>query len=308
MGYHPFRFGVVVEYAQSSEEWIAKARRVEELGYTSLLVPDHLDRDVAPIAALMSAAEVTTSLRIGSFVFNNDLRHPAVLAKEVATLDMLSGGRFEFGLGSGYRPSNYEQTGIPFDTAGVRISRMEEALHIIKRSFTEERVTFSGHYYTVSNLRGSPKPVQQPYPPIYIGGGGKRILSLAAREANIAGFTPKSTPAGLDLATATEEATVEKVGWVRHAAGDRLVELELSIITFIVVVSEQREPIAHQMAGRLGLSPEQILHSPHMLIGSVKQMMDQLRMQRERFGISYIKIPEEHMEKLAPVVAALAGT
>lgn len=307
MQYHPFRFGVVAEYTQSREDWISKARRIEELGYTSLLVPDHLDRDIAPIAALMSAIDATTSVRVGSFVFNNDLRHPAVLAKEVATLDMLSGGRFEFGIGSGYRLSNYEQTGIPFDAAGVRLDRLEEALHIIKGFFTGEPISFTGRYYAVSNLQGTPRPIQQPYPPIYIGGGGRRVLSIAAREANIVGFTPKSTPNGLDMRTATEEATIEKVEWVRQSAGNRLAELEISIITFIVSLSEHRESLARQLAEHLGLSPEQVLHSPHMLIGSVNQIIEQLHMQRERFGISYIKVPEAHMKKLAPVVACLTG-
>jgi probable F420-dependent oxidoreductase len=307
MQQHPFRFGVVAEYTQSREGWISKARRVEELGFTSFLVPDHLDRDIAPIAAMMSAVEATTSLRVGSFVFNNDLRHPAVLAKEVATLDMLSGGRFEFGIGSGYKRSNYEQTGIPFDAAGIRLSRLEEALHIIKGFFTGEYVSFTGHSYTVSNLQGRPKPVQHPYPPIYIGGGGRRVLSFAAREANIIGFTPKSTPTGLDMTTATLEATLEKVEWVRQTAGKRLAELELGIMTFIVAVSDQREPVAHQLAEHLGLSPMQVLHSPHILIGSINQIMEQLQMQRERFGLSYIQVPEAHMEKLAPVVACLTS-
>jgi probable F420-dependent oxidoreductase len=307
MPQHQFRFGVVAEYTQSRQDWISKAQRIEELGYTSFLVPDHLDRDIAPIAAMMSAVQATSSVRVGSFVFNNDLRHPVVLAKEVATLDMLSGGRFEFGIGSGYRLANYEQMGIPFDAAGVRLSRLEEALHIIKGFFTGEPISFTGRYYAVSNLQGTPRPIQQPYPPIYIGGGGRRVLSIAAREANIVGFTPKSTPTGLDMGTATEEATIEKVEWVRQAAGNRLAELELSIITFIVAVSDRREVLARQLAEPLGLSSEQVLRSPHMLIGSVTQITEQLQMQRERFGISYIKVPEAHMEKLAPVVALMTG-
>jgi probable F420-dependent oxidoreductase len=302
-----FRFGVVVERAQSRNEWIAKARRAEELGYATFLVPDHIDKDIAPLVALTIAAEATTTIRVGSFVFDNDLRHPAILAKEVATLDMLSGGRFELGLGGGYLQTDYTQTGIPFDAPAVRISRFEEALHIIKKLFTEETVTFSGQYYTITDMRGIPRPVQRPHPPIYVGGGGKRVLSIAAQEADIVGFVPRNSRTGLNMKNATAQATLQKLEWVRATAGERFHQLELSSMVFLVIVSEDRSHTAQHVAGRFGLSAEQVLTSPQMLIGTISQISEDLQARREQFGISYIEVLEENMEKFAPVVAHLAG-
>lgn len=305
----PFRFGVVTERAQSRTEWLDKARKAEDLGYATFLVPDHIEKDLAPIGALMAAAEATTSIRLGSFVFDNDLRHPAVLAKEVATLEMMSGGRFELGLGAGYLSSDYVQTGISFDAAGVRISRFEEALLLIKKLFEEiDPVTFSGHYYTITDMKGLPRPVQKPHLPIYIGGGGKRVLSIAAKEADIVGFVPRNTPTGLDMRTATAQATLQKVEWVRAAAGeDRFQQLELSAMVFLVIVTEDRVHVAQRVAGRFGLSPEQVLGSPQMLIGNLSQISGDLQARRERYGISYIEVLEENMELFAPVVARLSG-
>jgi len=168
----------VTERAHSGAEWREKARRAEELGYDTFLVPDHSEKDIAPIAVMMAALDATTRLRVGSFVFNNDLRNPTILAKEVATLDLFSEGRFEFGLGAGYLLADYEQTGIAFESAGVRISRFEEALHLIKQLFVEEVVNFSGTFYTADQTKGLPRPVQKPHPPVYVGGGGERVRSL----------------------------------------------------------------------------------------------------------------------------------
>lgn len=317
----PFRFSVVVERAKSRDEWVSKAHIAEELGYDTFLVPDHIGKDIAPVAALMAATSATASLRIGSHVFNNDLRHPAILAKEAATLDMLSGGRFQFGLGAGANTLNYEQAGIQFDTPGVRLNRFEEALQIIKRLFTEDSVTFRGDYYTITNMKGLPRPVQKPHPPIYIGGGGKRVLSIAAREADIVGLVPKNGPKGLDMMSATAQSTAQKVEWVREAAGDRFNELELSCTVFIVIVTEDREHVAQQVAsrfvlpreevkiaGQVTLSAEQVLGSPQVLIGTVDQIIQNLQMRRELYGISSIEVLEERMEAFAPVVAGLAGT
>src|SRR5438876_677403 len=192
----PFRFGVSVHGSKSRAEWIGIARQAEALGYSTLLIPDHLGDQLSPIPALVAAADATSTLRIGSLVFDNDFRHPVMLAKEAATLDVLSGGRFELGIGAGWLRSEYEQAGIPYDPPGVRVGRMEEALQIIKGLFADRPVTFSGTYYKVSALEGQPKPVQRPHPPILIGGGGKRILSIAAREATIVGFLPIVRPDG----------------------------------------------------------------------------------------------------------------
>src|SRR5260370_14881650 len=166
--HRPFRFGVISGNALSRAEWIAKARKAEELGYTTLLVPDHITVGIAPLTALAVAAQATTSLRVGSLVFCNSFRHPALLAKEVATLDLLSEGRFELGLGAGQLPADYTQTGIPLDATCIRISRLEEALHLMKQVFTGETVNFSGTYYTITEMQGKPIPIQRPHPPIYV--------------------------------------------------------------------------------------------------------------------------------------------
>jgi probable F420-dependent oxidoreductase len=327
---HPFRFSAAIDHARPQQAhgmlytdekhlsehggdqpwtrkaWVAKAHRVEELGYTSFLVPDHPWSDVAPLPALMAVAEVT-ALRIGSSVFNVDLRNPALLAKEMAMLDVLSDGRFECGLGCGAIADDYAQVGQPFDQPDVRLSRFEEALRIIKSFFTEEVITFSGRYYQVTGLPGHPKPVQKPHPPIYLGGGGKRMLSLAAREADIIGFVARSTPGGLDWLSATHEANLEKLAWVRGAAGERFNNLEIGTTIFVVIPTENRQGIAQQMAGKFGLTPEQLLSCTHLLIGTVDEMVEELLKRRELYHMSSIVVAEAGMEAFAPVVARLQG-
>lgn len=306
----PFRFGVAVPGAKSRADWIAQARKAEDLGYAILVAPDHFEiADLSPTVALMAAADATNTLRVGSFVFNNDLRYPAVLAKEVATLDLLSEGRFEMGLGAGYLPEAYEKAGIPFDPPGIRIDRMEEALQVLKRLFSDEDATFSGKYYTVNHLKGLPKPLQKPYPPIYIGGGGKHVLSVAAREADIVGFTAILKPggSGFTMASITAEATAQKVEWVRQAAAERFNQLEINSFVFVVQVTDRREMVAHQLAHHFDLPAEQVLASPHCLIGTVDEICSDLLLRRELYGISYNTVPVEHIDSLAPVVARLAG-
>lgn len=306
----PFRFGVAFREAKSRADWRAQAHKVEDLGYAILLMTDHLEIvDVSPTVALMAAAEATNMLRVGSFVFNNDFRHPAILAKDVATLDLLSGGRFELGLGAGYLPEAYERAGIALDPPGVRIERMEEALQVLKALFSDETATFSGKYYTVKHLRGLPKPIQKPSPPIYIGGGGKRVLSGAAREADIIGLTAILKPDGINfnMASITAEATVQKVEWVRQAAAQRFNQLEINSFVFVVQVTDHREMVANQLAAHFSLTAEQVLASPHCLIGSVEQICTDLLARRDLYGISYITITSDHIDAFAPIVAHLAG-
>ena len=309
----PFRFGVSVHQSRSKEEWIATARKAESLGYSTLLVPDHLGDQLAPVASLLMAAEATRTLRIGSFVFDNDFRHPVMLAKEAATLDLLSSGRLELGIGAGWLRAEYEQAGIPYDSAGVRISRMEEALQIIKGLFADGPLSFSGTYYKVNALEGYPKPVQRPYPPILIGGGGKRLLSIAAREATIVGFIPvaRSDGSGPDLTDSTMEALAQKISWVRQAAGDRFDDLELNILVAEVIVTEDREQaaqfIALTLASGVQVTAKQVLQVPYLLLGTVDQICEDLLARREQYGISYVTVFERSMEALAPVVARLVG-
>lgn len=306
-GQRPFRFGAVAAHIQSRVGWVEKVRKVEELGYDTLLVVDHLTTSLGPLVALAVAAEVTTKIRIGSFVLCNDFRHPAILAKELATLDVLSEGRFEFGLGSGYMPSDYQLTGLAFDSPGVRLNRFEESIHLLKALFSGEAVNFCGDYYSIHGLRNQPVSVQRPHPPFYIGGGGKRVLSFAAREADIVGIAHKNSGPRLDLANTTAEPTAQKIAWVREAAGERFAQLELSVMVFHTIVTEQREQVAQQVASRFGLSPMQALDSLQLLIGSVEQIAEELWTRREKYGISYIVVTEEQIDAFAPVVARLAG-
>ncbi len=307
----PFRFGVQLSKAESAAAWRSTARAVEDLGYSTLFIPDHFEDQFGPLVALTVAAEATTTLRVGSLVFGNDYRHPVVLAKEVATLDVLSGGRVEFGLGAGWMTSDYEQAGITSDPPGVRISRMAESLTVLKSLWSTGEATFQGEHYQVAGALGTPMPVQRPHPPIIIGGGGRRVLGIAAREADIVGVNP-SLAAGYVgpevLETTTKEYYHQRIEWVREAAGARFDQLELQVLTFVVQVVPDRDDAIARLAGALSVTPDQIEGTPIVLIGTTEEIVDILRQRREEFGFSYIVVHEAEMEALAPVVATLAGT
>jgi probable F420-dependent oxidoreductase len=289
-------------------EWIDTLRRVEDSGFSTYLVLDHFVRGLDPVAALGAAAMATTALRLGSLVFDNDFRHPVVLAKAAATIDVLSGGRLELGIGAGWLREEYEQTGIPFDPAGVRIDRMIEAVHLLKRMFVEDEVTFFGDHYSTTRLVMPPKPVQQPYPPILIGGGSKRILSVAGREADIVGLTTRALPDGSkDTADMTAEATHRKIEWIRQAAGERFDNIELTIMVSDVVVTDDRQGAADRLAADMNVTVDEVLASPQILLGTVEEMVEDLQRTREEYGISYFVVVESNMEKMIPVVARLAG-
>ena len=247
---------------------------------------------------------------MGSLVFSNDFRHPAVLARDAATIDVLSGGRFELGLGAGWLRAEYDQAGIPFDAPGTRVERLEEAVTIIKGLLAGERVTFAGRHYTVADLEGRPTPVQRPYPPLAIGGGGRRTLTLAAREASIVGLVPRARRdgGGLDLTDLSDAATREKIDWVRAAAGARFDSLELHALIQAVGVGEGRTVAADQLAARFKVALEVVLETPYVLLGTIEQICDTLQQRRERYGISYLTVFERDMEAFAPVVTRLAGT
>ena len=307
----PFRFGVQLSKAESAAAWRSTARTVEDLGYSTLFIPDHFEDQFGPLVALTVAAEATTTLRVGSLVFGNDYRHPVVLGKEVATLDVFSGGRVEFGLGAGWMTSDYEQSGITADPAGVRISRMAESLTVLKSLWSTGEATFQGEHYQVAGALGTPMPVQRPHPPIIIGGGGQRVLGIAAREADIVGVNP-SLAAGYVgpevLETTTKEYYHQRIEWIRQAAGARFDQLELQVLTFMVQVVPDREDAIARLAGALSVTPEQIEGTPIALIGTTEEIVDLLLRRREEFGFSYIVVHEAEMEALAPVVATLAGT
>jgi probable F420-dependent oxidoreductase len=312
-----FRFGVLCEQMNTQHAWVTKARQIEDLGYATLLIRDHFISDpfgdqFAPMIALMAAADATTTLRVGNLVLDNDYRHPVILAKEAATLDVLSNGRFELGLGAGWAKREYEQAGIPFDTPAVRVSRLEEALQVIKGLWAPGPLTFSGNYYNIDQLDGFPKPAQRPHPPILVGASGKRMLSLAAREANIIGFLmgDYSTGVGIDdPLMRLGPAIAQKIAWVRQAAGERFDDLELSIMISTVHTEDQQRAAEHVASERgwSGISAEQVLDMPSIVIGSVEQIVEQLYQRRERYGFSYYIVTDQRMQAFAPVVAQLAG-
>jgi probable F420-dependent oxidoreductase len=306
-----FRFGAQLSFAGSGEEWSAKARRVEELGYSTLCMPDHFDDQLAPVPALTAAAAATTTLRVGTLVLDNDYRHPLLVAKEAATLDLLSGGRFELGLGAGWLASDYAQSGIACDAPAVRIDRLEEGIAVVKGLLGGGRFSFAGRFYRVTDHPGTPLSVQRPRPPILVGGGGRRVLSLAGREADIVSvnFDLRSGTVGTHLgATATAELTATKVGWIREAAGDRFDEIELSYTAVMTMVTDDRDAVAAGLGSGFGLDAEQVLAMPNFAIGSVVEIADELERRRDDLGLSYVVVGGECHEAMAPVVARLAGT
>jgi len=306
-----FRFGIQTPRASSGEEWAAKARKIEDLGFSALFIPDHFEDQLAPLLALTAAAAATTTLRVGTMVLDNDYRHPLVLAKELATLDVLSGGRLEIGIGAGWMRSDYTQSGIPYDRPGVRIERLAESLAILKGLFADGPFSFSGRHYQIESHNGTPKPVQKPHPPILVGGGARRVLSLAAREADIVGVNFVLAEGMVNPAvavTGSAAATREKLAWVREAAGERFDRLELNATIFVTAVTDDPRAMAERVAPGFGLTPDDVLDSPHVLIGSVEQMMDALQQRREEYGFSYVVFSGDVFDAVAPVIKRLAGT
>lgn len=314
-GRRPFRFGAGIAGILPRQAFIDTSKEIESLGYSTMLLSDHLVDQYAPFSALGVAAAVTTRLRLGMFVLNNDLRHPAVLAQELATLDQLSDGRLEVGIGAGWNRPEYDSAGIGFDSSGTRIERMGEAVTILKGLFKEGPFAFSGSHYRVRGFEDLPRPLQRPSPPLMIGGGGQKTLSFAAREADIIGLAPRAIRPGLsDVRSCMADGTREKIGWVKAAAGDRFAGLEFNTYpTFHpVTVTDQPRPVARQIGDRfrqrygVDLSDDEILDSPHVFLGSVDHLVEKCLGLRERFGITYIFIGGEFRE-FAPVVERLAG-
>jgi probable F420-dependent oxidoreductase len=304
----PFRFGVTAAYATSAEAWVALARNAEQLGYSSLLVPDHLGHQLSPIAAISAAAAVTDRLRVGGFVFANDFRHPLILARETATLDLLSGGRLELGLGAGWRVSDYRQLGVPYDPPGRRIDRLAESIPIVKRLLSGETVTHEGPTYRLGAARVWPRPVQRPHPPIIMGGGGPRMLRLAAREADIVGFIPQFSPNGRPMLTdATESALERKVALVQEAAGERFAHLELNLFIADAGLIGSGQPVGGSLLAAAKSATVGLMGSPYLLYGTLDQLRDLLERRRERTGISYYSIMQRSAQAMAPLVSALAG-
>lgn len=306
-----FRFALQAERAASPAAWRDLARKAEDLGYSTLYVPDHLGDQWAPMIALTVAAEATTTLRLGTLVLDNDFRHPLVLAKEAATLDIVTDGRFEFGLGAGWMSTDYDQSGIPMDPPAVRVARLAESLAIMRAMWRDGSATFSGDHYQVTAAAGVPAPVTPGGPPLVIGGGSRRILSLAGAYADIVSIVPslRAGYIGPEVAAgAVVEKYADRVAWAREAAGPRADDLELQCWTTAVQVVDNAAEMAATLAPLFDLTAEQLLAAPLALIGTVEEITEQLQARRELLGFSYIVVHEPEMEALAPVIAELAGT
>ena len=311
----PFTFLAAFQAVADGKALAADARRAEAMGYAGLVVPDHLIEQLSPIPALATIAAATERLRIAAFVHNNDLRHPAVLAQDLASLDVLSGGRLDVAIGAGWNKPEYDAIGLPFDPTPIRQARLEEAIAVLKGYFGDGPFSYAGTHYTITELDGYPKPVQRPHPPFLIGGGGRRTLTLAGREADIVGLAPRilsgqrSDPASLTVA-----AAAEKIEWVREAAGDRFDDLVFNVYpsTWPIVITDDPRAEARKVIERLrgrnpaDLTEDEVLESPHLFIGTVESLVDKLRMLRERLGITSFMTGD--IDELAPVVERLAGT
>jgi probable F420-dependent oxidoreductase len=307
----PFRFGVTLGRTSSRAAWVDKARKLEALGYAVLTVPDHLADFFAPLPALVSAAEATTHLRVGTTVLNNDFRHPVLVAREAATVDLLTEGRLQLGLGAGYMQAEYNEAGFRFEAGGRRVARLAEAVRIIKGLFTGAPVTFVGQHYHVTRHQLQPLPVQRPHPPLLIGGNGPQLLTLAAQEADMVGLTGITFRRGgtaPDLTGWTVAGLEDQLQRLRAAAGTRYDRLELHALVQRVEVTDHRHIAAEDLAHRWPqLRPADILQSPYVLLGTVEQIVEDLQRRRDRWGFSYYGLFERDMETFAPVVGRGSG-
>lgn len=298
--------------ADSGRSWTELAREAEDLGYSTLFAPDHFDDQLAPLPALAMAAAVTDRLRVGSLVLDNDFKHPVVTAKEAATLDLLSDGRLELGLGAGWMTTDYDTSGIPMDPPGVRVDRLEEAITVLKGLFADGPFDFEGDHYRISGLTGTPGPVQRPHPPLIIGGGGPRVLALAAREADIVGVNPNLRAGRIDEQAAQDSlavATDRKVEQVRRAAGDRYDSIEINLLVFACIPTDDREGTLAAVSSGFGLRPADLDDLPHVLVGTEDQICEQLLAARERWDASYFVLQgPDAMRAAAPIVARMTGT
>jgi probable F420-dependent oxidoreductase len=316
----PFRFAVQATQATSAKEWRDTARSVQDLGYATLFLADHYlgpgpaqresrwpPQPLAPIAALAAAAAWTSELRVGCRVFCVDYHVPAVLAKEAATIDLLSDGRLEFGIGAGWSQPEYQAMGLPFAAAAQRVDKLREVVALVKAHWSGEPLDLRGEHATAAGYSGLPLPAQRPGPPIMIGGSRKRVLSLAAREADIVSIANVAFDPVNDAGRTPGQEAAYRFGVVAEAAGDRLAHLEIESSPFFAKVTADPAAAAGRVARMLGVPSDGILDHPNVLIGSADQIADRLREQRERFGASYITVQQAAAESFAPVVERLAG-
>lgn len=313
---HPrkFRFGVQLSQPFAGMTWAESAQKVESLGYTSLFLPDHFGEQLAPIAAMTAAAAATTTLKVGTLVFDNDFRHPVITAMETATIDHLYGGRIEVGIGAGWKSSDYDESGIPMDRPKVRVDRMMEAVPIIRGLWSGEPVTAAGEYYNVSNLTGSPRPHNPGGPPLIIAGGSKRMLRFAGANADIVGVNPSIHSGEIDSDAARDgmaDRMDQKFEWVREGAGDRFDDLEFNAWVPVVTITDDAAGVAQLVAPMFGLSENEAsdaLESPMTMVGTEDEIIETLERRRDRWGFSYHVVQDQGAIDLAPIVARISGT
>jgi probable F420-dependent oxidoreductase len=319
----PFRFGLQAFEATAADEWFSLVRRTEDLGYSTLFSSDHYfgpgaiseatghrPVDLAPLTSIAMAAAVTSELRVGCRVFACDFHHPVVLAKEMATLDMLSGGRLEVGLGAGWVRDEYDGLGVPMAAPGTRISKVGDYVDLLRAHWRGEQLDITTATTRASGFAGRPIPVQHPGPPIMIGGGAPKILGLAGRLADVVSVNFNNSSGklgGASVAGSGADQTAAKIAWIREGAGDRFDDLEIEIGAYFVAVGEGATAQRAAMASRFGVSAEEFGAHPHALIGTVDQICDTLVERRERYGVNYVTVAQRHVDEFAPVVAALAG-
>ncbi|MEO6702658.1 MAG: TIGR03621 family F420-dependent LLM class oxidoreductase [Jatrophihabitantaceae bacterium] len=311
----PFHFLADVCQIVTGPELATRAQRAEQLGYHAVVLPDHLLGQLSPVAAMATVAAATSTLRMSAFVLNNDLRHPAVLAQDLASIDVLSGGRVDVAIGAGWNKPEYDAIGLSFDPTPIRQARLAESITVLKGMFSGVPFSFAGEYYTITDYAAQPLAVQRPHPPFFIGGGGRRTLTLAGREADIVGLAPRiRANATLDAASLTLAATREKVGWVREAAGDRFESLEFNTYpsgwpaTITDDLHGEARRVIDKLRARTGveLTEDEIIDSPHVFIGSVDRLVEKFLQLREELGISSILLGE--IDELAPVLERLSGS
>ncbi len=305
-----FRFGVQVVSAASKAAWVAEARAAEELGYDVIVLPDHIGDQFAPLPALVSIADATERIRVGTFVLDNDFRNPLFLAQEAATVDLLTEGRFELGLGAGWLGRDYERLGLEFAGPRIRADRLIEAFSIIDPYLRGEDCSFKGDHYSVKNVEAAPRCVQNPRPPILIGAGGRRILSFAARYADIISvfFTSRPDGSGFELAEAKASVFDDKVAWIKKNAMGRATQPELNVLLQYLEVTPNRQAAAEEQAREFQTTSEEILALPFHLIGTMDQIAEDLLQRRDRFGISYLTVPHRYMQQFAPIIGRLRNT
>lgn len=313
-----FRFGVSGGFAPDGRRLRDLARRAETIGYSTFGMADHFMLPLAPLIALQAVADATTSIRVTQTVLAQDMRHPAVVAKELATLDVLSAGRLEIGLGAGWMADEFARAGMPFPPATTRIARMEESIHVLKGLFADGPFSYAGAHFQIDGLEGTPKPLQRPHPPIMVGGGGAKVLAAAARSADIIQVLPGPITggSGVDISNITPGAFSRRIDWIREQAGERFHQVELGALLLQLVVTDDKEAAEERFLA--GLSPaasgtppqrSELLASPLVAIGSLTEVCEKLQATRRDYGLSYFSCPVgARPEALAPVIELLAGT